>query len=73
MANATLNIQGMTCGGCVKSVTAALTRQSGVKQVEVMLEQGIARVDYDAAQTSPQQLVAAVEEAGFEAAVGVNT
>lgn len=70
MTNTTLNIQGMTCGGCVKSVTSALTREAGVKQVEVLLEQGIARVDYDAGVTSPQRLAAAVTEIGFEVLPG---
>jgi copper chaperone len=69
MATTTLNIQGMTCGGCVKSVTAALQREEGVEKVEVLLEQGKATVDYDPAQTSPQQLVEVVDDIGFEASL----
>jgi copper chaperone len=67
MATTTLNIQGMTCGGCVKSVTGALQREAGVEKVDVVLEQGKATVDYDPAQTSPEQLVAAIDDIGFEA------
>ena len=67
MATTTLNIQGMTCGGCVKSVTGALQREVGVETVEVVLEKGTATVSYDPAQTSPDQLVAAVDDIGFEA------
>jgi copper chaperone len=67
MATTTLNIQGMTCGGCVKSVTSALQREAGVEKVEVVLEQGKATVDYDPAQTSPQQLAEVVDDIGFEA------
>ena len=69
MATTTLNIQGMTCGGCVKSVTNALQRKEGVEKVEVLLEQGKATVDYDPAQTSPQQLVEVVDDIGFEASL----
>ena len=67
MANTTLNIQGMTCGGCVKSVTNALQREAGVETVEVSLEQGKATIAYDPAQTSPQQLADLVDDIGFEA------
>lgn len=67
MATTILNIQGMTCGGCVKSVTNALQREAGVETVEVMLEQGRASIVYDPAQTSPQQLAELVDDIGFEA------
>jgi copper chaperone len=67
MATTTLNIQGMTCGGCVKSVTNALQREDGVDKVEVVLDKGTATVSYDPALTSPEQLVSAVDDIGFEA------
>ena len=69
MATTTLNIQGMTCGGCVKSVTNALQREAGVEKVEVLLEQGQAIIAYDPAQTSPQQLAEIVDDIGFEASL----
>ena len=34
----TLNIEGMTCGGCVKSVTNALNQVAGVQSVDVSLD-----------------------------------
>lgn len=67
MATTTLNIHGMTCGGCVKSVTNALQRADGVEKVEVRLEQGKASITYDPTQTSPQQLAEVVDDIGFEA------
>jgi copper chaperone len=69
MATTILNIQGMTCGGCVKSVTNALQREAGVSRVEVVLDKGTATVDYDPAVTAPETLVAAVDDIGFEASV----
>jgi copper chaperone len=69
MATATLNIQGMTCGGCVRSVTNALQNESGVSKVEVLLEKGTATVDYDPAVTRPETLAAAIDDIGFEASV----
>ncbi len=71
MATTTLTIKGMTCGGCVKSVTNALQREDGVDKVEVLLEAGIARVDYDPDMVTPEELVAVVDDVGFEASCAV--
>jgi copper chaperone CopZ len=42
-----LEVQGMTCGSCVKHVTKALLSVPGVNHVEVDLENGRARVEGD--------------------------
>ena len=68
MADITLSITGMSCGGCVRSVTGVLKALPGVSAVDVTLEPGEARVSFDPAQVSPAQLAAAVEDAGFEVA-----
>ncbi|QEY23233.1 heavy-metal-associated domain-containing protein [Neisseria animalis] len=69
MANITLNIGGMTCGGCVKSVTRILEGVEGVAKAEVSLEQNNAVVEYDEAQTNPAALIEAVEDGGFDASL----
>jgi copper chaperone len=66
MTDLTLKITGMSCGGCVRSVTGVLKALPGVASVDVTLEPGEARVSFDPAQVSPAQLAAAVEDAGFE-------
>ncbi|MDQ5896353.1 MAG: hypothetical protein RLZZ592_2742 [Pseudomonadota bacterium] len=63
----TLKIDGMSCGGCVRSVSGVLSALPGVDRAEVSLERGEARVSFDAAQVTPDQLLAAVDDAGFEA------
>ena len=40
MSTLHFEVQGMSCGGCVKNVTAALTRLPGVSTVDVDLPQG---------------------------------
>jgi copper chaperone len=60
-----LNVQGMTCGGCVKSVTSVLQKIPGVGSVEVSLEQNRATITYDPKQAAPAQFKKAVEGAGF--------
>ncbi|MBM3340503.1 MAG: heavy-metal-associated domain-containing protein [Betaproteobacteria bacterium] len=67
MENLTLAIKGMTCMGCVASVTRVLKATAGVKDAQVTLQPAQAQVQYDGAQTNPAQLKAAVEDAGFEA------
>lgn len=62
----TLNIGGMTCGGCVNAVTKALKSADGVKQVDVSLAEGQARVEYDENVTSPESLRTVVQRAGYE-------
>ncbi len=66
MTTITLNIQGMTCGGCVNGVKRVLTNFSGVRQVEVSLEKGRATIEYDPAQVLPEQLKAAIGDAGYD-------
>ena len=67
METATLKVSGMTCQGCVRSVTRVLRAVPGVDGVEVSLEQGEARVRYDPARTGVPALREAVEGAGYSA------
>ena len=60
-------VDGMSCQGCVKSVTGAVTRVPGVTRVDVSLEKKSATVEFDAAAASPAAIVAAIEGAGFDA------
>ncbi|MFI6791046.1 heavy-metal-associated domain-containing protein [Nonomuraea sp. NPDC050383] len=65
MSIATYTVKGMTCGHCVSSVKEEVSEVSGVTNVEVELATGLLTVDSDAPVDSAQ-IVAAVEEAGYE-------
>lgn len=67
MATVTLNIDGMTCGGCVKSVTKVLNGLDGVRSATVSLENKNAQVEFDEGKIQIAQLVEVVEDAGFDA------
>ncbi len=67
MTTLTLNIGGMTCGGCVKSVTKVLEALDGVEKAEVSLENANAVITYDADKIQAAALIEAVEDAGFDA------
>ncbi|HET7831477.1 MAG TPA: cation transporter [Gallionella sp.] len=60
-----LKVQGMSCGGCVKSVTGVLQKIPGVGSVDVSLEQNCATISYDPAKAAPAQFRQAIEGAGF--------
>jgi copper chaperone CopZ len=62
-----LAIEGMHCGACVRRVTTALQGVEGVtvKSVEV----GSAKVVFDVAATSAQEIAAALDRNGFPARV----
>jgi copper chaperone len=67
METTILKVKGMSCGGCVKSVTGVLSALPGVSRAEVSLEKGEAVVGYDPAAVTRAQLASAIEDAGFEA------
>jgi Cu+-exporting ATPase len=62
-----LDIQGMTCAGCVSSVEKALGGVEGVELAEVNFALNRASVRYDPEIANPSQLESAVDAAGFEA------
>jgi copper chaperone len=66
METVTMTVQGMTCGGCVASVTRVLKAVPGVADVAVTLQPPAAKVTFDAAKTAPPALKEAIEGAGFD-------
>lgn len=66
MQQTTLTIDGMTCGGCVTSVTNALKQVQGVNNVNVSLADKQAVIDFDDSQTTVDTLKEAIEDAGYD-------
>jgi copper chaperone len=67
MATTEIKIEGMTCEGCVSSVTRTLKGVPGVENVEVSLAGSSAKLTYDAAKSGPADFKRAVERAGYDA------
>lgn len=61
-----LEVEGMTCGHCVKHVTTALSKVPGVVHAEVRLQPGEADVSCEE-QVSVEALVAAIAAEGYSA------
>lgn len=68
MESTRVKVGGMSCQGCVKSVTKVLLELPGVGQAEVSLERGEAVVAYDAGRVTRDAIKQAIDGAGFEAA-----
>ena len=67
MRQATLHIEGMSCGHCLNAVNRALGAVPGVRIDAIRI--GRADVSYDESTIGPSQLEAAVVEAGYRAKV----
>jgi len=65
--NTTVKIKSMSCMHCVKRVEDTLKALKGVKKVKADLASGSASVDYVESKISRDELVKAVNEAGFSA------
>ena len=65
----TLDVDGMTCPGCAKSVDQELRKVAGVTACRVDLERHVAEVRLANADFEPQVLVAAVHDAGYDARI----
>jgi copper chaperone len=61
----TIKVSGMTCQGCVGSVTRVLKAIPGVEAVAVSLDRGEAELRYDPARTGVPAFRQAVEDAGY--------
>ena len=61
-----LDVRGMSCASCVHHVGTALKDVDGVSSVDVRLREGKVLVQH-AAETSIENLVAALADAGYDA------
>ncbi|WLR61857.1 copper chaperone CopZ [Guptibacillus hwajinpoensis] len=66
MEQTTLKIEGMTCDHCKAAVTTALKELEGVSEVNVNVEEGTAKVSYNASSVSVLEMNEAVEEQGYD-------
>jgi copper chaperone len=60
------NVQGMTCGHCVKAVTNAIKNDDPAAQVQVELDSGVVQVE---SSLPAERVVELIREEGYEAQV----
>jgi len=66
MSSVTLNVEGMSCGGCEKSITEKLTAVGGVNSVEASSANNTVAIEFDEAQVQQAALEEVIEDAGFD-------
>lgn len=64
-----LQVEGMTCGSCVRHVERALRALPGVQAVDVRLRERVALVRHDPAATPAAELSAALTAEGYLAEI----
>ena len=66
MSTIVLNVEGMSCGHCVKSVEGALSKLAGISSAQVSLENKNVTVMYDEAAVTVDVMKEAIEEQGYD-------
>ena len=66
MERTIIHIEGMTCQGCVQSVTDVLKALPGVENVSVSLDKKQAEIAFDPVLVGIAHFKEAVEQAGFD-------
>ncbi len=63
------NVTGMSCGHCENAVKEEVSNLPGVSNIEVSADKGLLTFEHDGAagELTDQQVVDAVDEAGYEA------
>lgn len=62
-----INVEGMTCMSCVKTIEGTMSNKPGVKSIKVSLIDKCAAIEYDEVVTTPEDLRAGIEDMGFDA------
>ena len=68
MNTVTFKIEGMHCDGCTANIQSILERKSGVQKAVASFKEGEARILYDSNAVTEEQLVAAIENSGYQVA-----
>ncbi len=69
LAEATLPVEGMSCGACAARIKKTLKPMDGVTAVEVSLEHRNVRVRYAKGKLTPEALAKAINDLGYKASL----
>ena len=68
MEKTKIKVNGMTCAGCTAAVERVLRALDGVGNVSVSLNDAQATVEFEGNRVSVDDMRAAIEDAGYDAA-----
>ncbi|KGR78229.1 copper chaperone CopZ [Ureibacillus manganicus] len=66
MENVTLNVQGMSCGHCVKAIEGSVGTLEGVNEVKVNLEAAQVEVSFNESQVSVDKIKETIDDQGYD-------
>jgi copper chaperone len=66
MQTVILNVQGMSCGHCVKAVEGSVGQIEGVNQVNVKLDEALVEVVFNDSKVSLDKIKETIEDQGYE-------
>ena len=66
MENVILNVEGMSCNHCAKSVEGALNNLEGVFSKTVNFNEKSVDITYEADKVKPEKLTDVIEDQGYE-------
>lgn len=66
MQTVTLNVQGMSCGHCVKSVEGSVGQLEGVNEVNVKLDEALVEVAFNESKVSLDKIKETIEDQGYD-------
>lgn len=58
----TINVSGMFCGACAKTVEKTVKKVDGVRSAKVSQPKGTAEITYDPAKTTPEAIAKIIRE-----------
>jgi copper chaperone len=65
MANITLNVTGMKCGGCENAVQDAAKAVAGVSEAKASHKESTVAVEFDPGQTDEAAIKQAIQSKGY--------
>lgn len=66
MQNITFNVQGMSCGHCVKAIEGSVGVLEGVNEINVKLDEALVNVSFDESKVTLATIKETIEEQGYD-------
>jgi copper chaperone len=62
-------VEGMHCGSCALLIDDTLEDLPGVRSTQTTMKKGLSTVELDPSQSSPDDVIAAIEQLGYRASL----
>ncbi|WP_342431153.1 copper chaperone CopZ [Neobacillus sp. FSL H8-0543] len=66
MEKVTLNVEGMSCGHCVKAIEGSVGELKGVSTVKVNLDSGIVDIEYKSDEVTLETIKETIDDQGYD-------